>query len=175
MVGAPARAESMSLIVTEVYEALLFAGVPDDKAKAAAGAIPAARDIAGKDDIAELQAATLEKIAKLHVATQQDIAELRASTQEKIAKLEVSTQQSIANLQASTQQSIAELRASTLEKIAESQELTRQEIAKSRESTQLDIAKMQREIVELRSSMTFMKFVYGPTVIVLLLKLVFFP
>ena len=153
MVGAPARAESMSLIVTEVYEALLLAGVPDDKAKAAAGAIPAARDIAGKDDIAELQAATLEKIAKLHVATQQDIAELRVSTQEKIAKLEVSTQQSIANLQAPTQK-----------KIAESLELTRQ-----------DIAKMQRDIAELRSSIMFMKFVYGPTVIVLLLKLVFFP
>ena len=153
MVGAPARAESMSLIVTEVYQALLLAGVPDDKAKAAAGAIPAARDIAGKDDIAELQAATQEKIAKLHVATQQEIAASRASTQQDIAELRAATQEKIANLQAPTQK-----------KIAESLELTRQ-----------DIAKMQRDIAELRSSIMFMKFVYGPTVIVLLLKLVFFP
>ena len=30
----------MSLIVTEVYDALIAAGAPDEKAKAAAGAIP---------------------------------------------------------------------------------------------------------------------------------------
>ena len=51
-------------MVTEVYEALVSAGAPDDKAKAAAGAIPIARDIATKEGLAEVK---------------QDIAELRAT------------------------------------------------------------------------------------------------
>ena len=54
----------MSIMVTEVYEALVSAGAPDDKAKAAAGAIPIARDLATKEGLAEVK---------------QDIAELRAT------------------------------------------------------------------------------------------------
>ena len=54
----------MSIMVTEVYEALVSAGAPDDKAKAAAAAIPIARDLATKEGLAEVK---------------QDIAELRAT------------------------------------------------------------------------------------------------
>lgn len=45
----------MSMLIAEVYDALLAGGVPEDKARAAASAIPAAQDLATKQDIAELR------------------------------------------------------------------------------------------------------------------------
>ena len=54
----------MGLMVSEVYEAFLSAGAPQEQAKAAAAAIPAGRDMATKQDIANM-------------ATKQDIAELK--------------------------------------------------------------------------------------------------
>ncbi len=46
----------MAVISTEVYEALLLAHVPDDKAKAAAAEVARTQDIASKSDILELGA-----------------------------------------------------------------------------------------------------------------------
>ncbi len=44
----------MSLLVAEVYEALIAAGAPEEKAKAAAAAIPVGGNLATKNDIAEV-------------------------------------------------------------------------------------------------------------------------
>lgn len=66
-------AAKMSIMVTEVYEALVSAGAPEDKAKAAAGAIPIARDLATKQDLAELRTELKQDIA----AVKQDIAVLK--------------------------------------------------------------------------------------------------
>ena len=46
----------MSLIVSEVYDALIEAGASEEKAKAAAGAIPLAERLTTKEDLAELKA-----------------------------------------------------------------------------------------------------------------------
>ena len=46
----------MSLIVSEVYDALIEAGTSEAKAKAAAGAIPLAEHLATKEDLAEVKA-----------------------------------------------------------------------------------------------------------------------
>ena len=46
----------MSLIVSEVYDALIEAGASEEKAKAAAGAIPLAERLATKEDLDELKA-----------------------------------------------------------------------------------------------------------------------
>ncbi len=54
----------MSIIVSEVYDALLEAGVSEAKAKAAAGAIPVADHLATREDIAALKA----EIAALKMA-----------------------------------------------------------------------------------------------------------
>ena len=45
----------MSLIVSEVYDALIEAGTSEEKAKAAAGAIPMVERLATKDDVALLK------------------------------------------------------------------------------------------------------------------------
>ena len=85
----------MGIMVSEVYEALIAAGAPEDKAKAAAEAIPVSdvlatrEDIAGiKQDIAALRAESQQDIAGLRAASQQDIAGLRAAIRQDIAKLE---------------------------------------------------------------------------------------
>lgn len=46
----------MTVIVSEVYDALLEAGASEEKAKAAAGAIPVGQQLATKQDIANLKA-----------------------------------------------------------------------------------------------------------------------
>ena len=46
----------MSVIVSEVYDALIEAGASHDKARAAAAAIPVGEQLATKADIADLKA-----------------------------------------------------------------------------------------------------------------------
>ena len=58
----------MSIIVSEVYDALLDAGASEAKAKAAAAAIPVGEHLATKEDIAELKAGLKAEIAGLKVA-----------------------------------------------------------------------------------------------------------
>ncbi|MCY4509561.1 MAG: hypothetical protein OXG35_21735 [Acidobacteria bacterium] len=60
--------EQMSIIVSEVYDALLEAGASEAKAKAAAAAIPVGEHLATKEDIAELKAELKAEIAALKVA-----------------------------------------------------------------------------------------------------------
>ena len=55
----------MSLIVSEVYDALIEAGASEAKAKAAAGAIPLAEHSATKDDLAEVRAEIAEPKADI--------------------------------------------------------------------------------------------------------------
>ena len=45
----------MSIVVAEVYEALVSAGAPEDKARAAAAAIPIGEQLATKQDLAEVK------------------------------------------------------------------------------------------------------------------------
>ena len=67
----------MSLIVSEVYDALIEAGATEEKARAAAAAIPLAE-----------QLVTRQSISRLEAVTKEDIAKLSATTGEKFAKLE---------------------------------------------------------------------------------------
>ena len=58
----------MSIIVSEVYDALIEAGASEAKAKAAAAAIPVGEHLATREDIAELKAELKAEIAGLRVA-----------------------------------------------------------------------------------------------------------
>ena len=66
----------MSLIVSEIYDALIEAGTSEDKAKAAAAAVPSVERLATKEDIAKLERSTKADIAKLERSTKADIARL---------------------------------------------------------------------------------------------------
>lgn len=63
----------MSLIVSEVYDALISAGASEEKAKAAAGVIPVVENLATKDDIGVLR----QDLMVHKLATKDDIAVLR--------------------------------------------------------------------------------------------------
>ena len=63
----------MGLMVSEVYDALIAAGASEAKARAAAEAVPAAEQLATKQDIAEVR----KDFSELRAATQQDMANLR--------------------------------------------------------------------------------------------------
>ncbi len=74
----------MSLLVSEVYEALVEAGASEQKAKAAAAAIPAGGDLATKQDILELRA----EMAEHRAADRREAAEHRAADRLKMAEIE---------------------------------------------------------------------------------------
>ena len=77
----------MSLIVTEIYDALIEAGATERKARAAAAAIPMVENLATKQDFAEFKAAIKQDLAELRAAIKQDLAGLRAEFKEDISVL----------------------------------------------------------------------------------------
>ena len=80
----------MSLIVSEVYDALIEAGASEAKAKAAAGAIPPAEHLATKDDIAGVRTEIAEvrtEIAEVKAELKTDIATVRTELAEVKAEL----------------------------------------------------------------------------------------
>ena len=73
----------MSIMVTEVYEALISAGADEAKAKAAAAAIPVTERIAAKQDLAEVKSELKQDIAEL----KQNIADVKSELKQDIAVL----------------------------------------------------------------------------------------
>lgn len=71
----------MSLIVSEVYDALIEAGASEAKAKAAAGAIPLAEHLATKEDLAAVRTDLKAEIAEVRT----EIAEVKAELKDDIA------------------------------------------------------------------------------------------
>ena len=70
----------MSLIVSEVYDALIEAGASEAKAKAAAGAIPLAEHLATKDDIVGVKTDIAEvrtELAEVKAGLKEDMAGVR--------------------------------------------------------------------------------------------------
>ena len=139
----------MSLIVSEVYDALIEAGVPEGKAKAAAAAVPAVEHLATREDIASLEQSTKADIASLEQSTKADIAGLEQSTKADIARLEQRTKAELARLEQST----------------------KAELAKFDKSTKAELARLDKRVAVL----SFAVFSLQPAILALLVKLVFFP
>ena len=97
----------MSLIVSEVYDALIEAGASEAKAKAAAGAIPLAEQLATKDDLATVRADLKDEIAALRAEMKDEVAALRAEMKDEIAALRAEMKDEVATVRAE----IAEVRA----------------------------------------------------------------
>ena len=72
----------MGIMVIEVYDALIAAGAPEEKAKAAAAAIPVGQHLASKNDVAEFRAEMAEFRAEM--------AEFRAEMDARLTRLEAS-------------------------------------------------------------------------------------
>jgi uncharacterized coiled-coil DUF342 family protein len=101
----------MSIMVTEVYQALVDAGASEEKARAAAEAIPDMSDLAEKNDVAELRSELKQDIADLRSELNQNIAELRSELKQDIAELRSELKQDIAELRSELKQDIVGLKA----------------------------------------------------------------
>ena len=141
----------MGLIVSEVYDALIEAGASPDTAKAAAGAVPPAENMATKEDIARLEGnmATKEDVARLEMATKEDIARLEMATKEDIAKLAMATKEDFAK------HALA----------------TKELFAKHETATKEHFARIEKKLAVLN----FAVFTMGPVLVAFMVKLTFFP
>ena len=66
------------MMVTEVYQALVDAGASEEKARAAAEAIPDMSELADKNDLADLRSELKRDIVELRSEFKQDIVGLKA-------------------------------------------------------------------------------------------------
>lgn len=78
----------MSLMVAEVYEALIEAGTSEQKAKAAAGAIPISGELATKEDLRELRDELGERIDQVKREMGERIEKVEREMGERFGKLE---------------------------------------------------------------------------------------
>ena len=159
----------MSLIVAEVYEALIEAGASKEKAKAAASAIPLVERLATREVVA-----SLEK----EMATKTDIANSEKATKADIANSEKATKADIASLAKATKADIAGLATATKEDIANSEKATKEDIANLAKSTKADIARLDKVVTRMDKKLAVLNlavFSFIPAALTLLVKLVFFP
>ena len=70
---------AMGVISTEMYEALLLAHVPEDKAKAAAAEVAKTQDFASKSDVLELGAQLLAEMDRRFAEVDKRFAEVEKS------------------------------------------------------------------------------------------------
>lgn len=122
----------MSVMVTELYDALRKAGVDEQLARDAARAVLGSHtrtDLATKVDLAELKAATKADLADLKAATKADLAELNAATKADLAELKAATKAELAELRGEFTQ-------------------MRTEFAQARAETRADIADLRAELIK---------------------------
>ena len=139
----------MGLIVTEIYDALIEAGAGEEKARAAAAAIPFAEHLATREDLGDIRTGLKGDIAELRTELKGDIAELRTELKGEIAELRTELKGDIAELRTEFKGDIAELRT----------------------EFKGDIARLDKRIAVLNLGV----FSFGPAILALLVKLAFFP
>ena len=131
-------------MVVELYDALVSAGAPEEKARVAARAM-SEESLATKADIARLQA----DIARLEQVTKADIAKLERVTSGNIARLE----QDIIRLEQEAKADIAKL-----------EQVTKAELVKLERVTRADIAKLERDIAKVERELSVVKWMTGAIV-----------
>ena len=70
----------MSMMIAEIYEALLEAGVSEEKAKAAAGVVPVIDSLATKTDLQELRSEMKADMSEIEVRLIKWMASLHLAT-----------------------------------------------------------------------------------------------
>ena len=100
----------MSMMVTEVYQALVDAGASEEKARAAAEAIPDMSDLADKSDLAGFRSELKQEIADVRSELKQEIADVRSELKQGLAGLRSELKQDLASLRSEFKQDLANLR-----------------------------------------------------------------
>ena len=111
----------MSLIVSEIYDALIEAGSTEEKARAAAAAIPVADQMATKEDITDVKA----EMAEFKAEIRQDMADFKAEVRQDMAEFKAEVRQDIAAFKAEVRQDIADFKAEVNERFAKNRKANR--------------------------------------------------
>ena len=85
-------------MVAEMYRALVEAGVSDSSAQAAASAIPAAEDLATKQDLAEVKTELEQRITEVKTGLGQKITEVKTELEQRISEVKTGLEQRIAEV-----------------------------------------------------------------------------
>ena len=125
----------MGHIVTEVYEAFRAAGVDETTARAVAGAIPPAHDMATRTDIERLR----EEMGEFKAATRTDIERVRGE----MGEFKAATRTDIERVRGE----IGEFKAATRTDI----ERVRGEMGEFKAATRTDIERVRGEIGEFKA------------------------
>ena len=111
----------MSLIVSEIYDALIEAGSTEEKAKAAAAAIPVADQMATKEDITDVKremAGFKVEMAEFKAEIRQDMTDFKAEVRQDMAAFKAEVRQDIADFKAEVRQDIADFKVEVNERFA---------------------------------------------------------
>ena len=98
------------MMVTEVYQALVDAGASEEKARAAAEAIPDMSELADKNDVAGFRSELQRGIGGVRSDLKKDIVELRSELKQDMVELRSELKQDMVELRSELKQDIAELR-----------------------------------------------------------------
>ena len=161
----------MSIMVAEVYRALVEAGAPETSARAAAAAIPVAGDMVVKEDLWALKEELLTRIAQVEhglgeriVQQGERIEQQGRETGERIAQQGERIEQQGREMG----ERIAQQGLEAGERIAQVEHGLGERIAQQGLETGKRIGRLERDLAVL-------KFAYGPIIIALLLKIAFLP
>ena len=87
-VRALLKGDAMSLVVSEVYDALIEAGATVEKAKAAAAAIPVADRLVTREELTEQTGMLREYVTQVKIELRQDFGDLRTDLKQDIGRLD---------------------------------------------------------------------------------------
>ena len=139
----------MSLIVSEVYDALVEAGTSVEKARAAAAVIPVAERLVTKEELTDQTGMLREDLGQVKSELKQDISGVRSDLRHDIADVRSELKQDISGVRSDIRHDIADVRSELKQ----------------------DIARLDKRIAVLNLAV----FSFGPAILALLAKLAFFP
>ena len=135
----------MSLIVSEVYDALIEAGATVEKAKAAAAAIPVADRLVTREEFKDEKGMLKEDLTQVKSELKQDIGDVRTELKQDISDVRTELKQDIGDVKTELKQDIGDVKQ--------------------------DVARLDKRIAVLNLAV----FSFGPAIVGLLVKLAFFP
>jgi gas vesicle protein len=135
----------MSLIVSEVYDALIEAGTTVEKARAAAAAIPVAERLVTREELTDQTGMLKEDLGQVKSELKQDINDVRSDLKQDIGDVRSELKQDLSDVRSDLKQDIFDVKQ--------------------------DIARLDKRIAVLNLAV----FSFGPAILALLVKLTFFP
>ena len=157
----------MSLIVSELYDALVEAGTSVEKARAAAAVIPVAERLVTKEELTDQTGMLKEDLGQVKSELKQDISGVKSDLRLDLGDVRSELKQDISGVKSDLRHDIGDVRSELKQDLSDVRSELKQDIVDVRQ----DIARLDKRIAVLNLAV----FSFGPAIIALLTKLAFFP